>query len=374
MKGATLLFVRPIPMPAPASPSARKGFDYASLDTETSQFVQQQTGEIRVLMKRTAQGIIEVGQKLIEIKERLGHGRFGDWLLAEFDWTWKTATRFMNVAGQFNFDNLSNLDLAPSALYILAAPSTPKAVRSEAIARAKAGESITYTTAKAIKQKYATCTTKPKSEPEPKPEPEPEPELEPVSEPQPTLAPNPLPQSGSKLEIVALHRQTQPLALSSLTFSQAAAAPQVLLPSQPVHEPEKPGIWWQLGERHFLYCGDPNSPEFLGRITEKAGLLLAFPPTLDWHSRIFAEVRIIIADYLRQLHNPDQLDEALESAILLYSRLGDVVVGCFLPSPEIISVINRLDRRGLFAEPDLKRVNAIISDWKKAGLKAERLN
>lgn len=91
IKDASPISARITPMPGSASPSSRKVFDYASLDAGTSQFVQQQTGEIRVLMKRTAQGIIEVGQKLIEVKEKLGHGRFGEWLEAEFAWSDFTA-------------------------------------------------------------------------------------------------------------------------------------------------------------------------------------------------------------------------------------------------------------------------------------------
>ena len=43
--------------------------------------------------------------------------------------------------------------------------------------------------------------------------------------------------------------------------------------------PDVPGIWWQLGGRHLLYCGNPNSPQFLTRVAqevEQLGLLLAF--------------------------------------------------------------------------------------------------
>ncbi len=70
----------------------------------------------------------------------------------------------------------------------------------------------------------------------------------------------------------------------------------------------------------------------------------------------------------------DQLDESLESIVLFYTRLRDLVVSCFLPSVEVLSIVNRHSRRGLFAEPDSKRVAAVISDWKRAGLKAERVN
>lgn len=125
-------------------------FDYDALDAETRIVVQQRTSEIKTLMRRSAQDIIDIGQKLIEVKARLGHGHFGGWLESEFSWTQMTATRFMNVAETFKFNNLLDLEIAPSALYALAAPSTPEPVRAEAIERAQAGEPITYSTAKAI--------------------------------------------------------------------------------------------------------------------------------------------------------------------------------------------------------------------------------
>ena len=199
-------------MPTSARPADQKVFDYTSLDAETSQFVQQQTGEIRVLMKRTAQGIVEIGHKLIEVKKKLGH--------------------------------------------------------------------------------------------------------------------------------------------------------------------EQPGFWWDLGGKHLLYCGDPNSSEFVGRVTgntQKVSLLIAFPPTPDWQPAIRAKARLIVDEYLPQGKNLDQLDEILEANILFYSCLQNIVVACFLASPEILSAVNRHGRRGLFAEPDERRCKGAIANWKKAGLKVERL-
>lgn len=345
-----------------ASPPTRKEFNYTSLDAETSEFVQQQTGEIRVLMKRTAQGIVEIGQKLIAVKQKLGHGRFGEWLEAEFDWGKSTANRFMNVA--LNFPNLGKLEnFAPSALYLLSEASTPVGVREEAIVRAQAGEPISYTVAKKIKQKYASPPTKPQLEPEP------------VSQPQ-LLPAAPL-QSGSKLEIVSVRFQSQAKALDEtirVIVPQAAQTPLAPQPSQPIYAPEQPGVWWRLGGKHLLYSGDPNSPEFLRRMTPEVQLLLAFPPTPDWQPVIQAVTRIVSAQYLPQGKSLAQVDEFLESAILFHSRLQDLVVSCFLPEPEILSIINRLDRRGLLAEPDSERFNAVVSDWKRAGLKAERLS
>ena len=98
------------------------------------------------------------------------------------------------------------------------------------------------------------------------------------------------------------------------------------------------------------------------------------PPARVWQSTIPCEIGIKIVDYLPLLQNRDQLDEVVESAILLYSRPRDIVVSCFMPSVDILSIINRSDRLGIVADPDPKRSNAVISDWKKAGLKAERVN
>lgn len=133
-------------------------FNYAELDTETRIVVQQRTEEIKVLVRRSAQDIIDIGGKLIEVKARLRHGNFGDWLDAEFGWTDKTAQRFMWVADKFKNDKLSNLNFGASALYLLAAPSTPEPARLEAIERAQSGEVITHRTAQNIVSEYRAVT------------------------------------------------------------------------------------------------------------------------------------------------------------------------------------------------------------------------
>lgn len=108
-------------------------FDYSQLDTETRIVVQQRTEEIKVLVRRSAQDIIDIGNKLIDVKARLGHGNFGGWLDAEFGWTDRTARQFMAVAEKFKTEKFSDLNIGASALYLLASPSTPESVRVDAI-------------------------------------------------------------------------------------------------------------------------------------------------------------------------------------------------------------------------------------------------
>lgn len=108
-------------------------FDYSGLDPEARIVVQQRTGEIKSLMRRTASDIVEVGQKLIEVKDKLGHGEFGPWLAAEFEWTERTARRFMSVATAFKADTVSDLNADARTLYLLAAASTPDEARDDAL-------------------------------------------------------------------------------------------------------------------------------------------------------------------------------------------------------------------------------------------------
>jgi len=126
-------------------------FDYMQLDTETRIVVQQRTEEIKVLVRRSAQDIIDIGSKLIDVKARLGHGNFGGWLESEFGWSVPSAARFMQVAAKFGDIQIYQIDkFGASALYLLSAPSTPEPARIEAIERAQAGETITHATAQQI--------------------------------------------------------------------------------------------------------------------------------------------------------------------------------------------------------------------------------
>lgn len=94
---------------------------------------------IRKLSKRAIEDAIEIGRRLTECKPILGHGHFGDWLAREFAWCERTARRFMSLYElSTKTDNLSELGLPLSSLYLLAARSTPEIACREIIARAKA--------------------------------------------------------------------------------------------------------------------------------------------------------------------------------------------------------------------------------------------
>ncbi len=129
-------------------------FDYDDLGSDIRQAVEQQTDDIRVLVKQTAQNILTIGGKLLRVKEALDHGQFGTWLSAEFGWTDRTARNFMRVAERFKSEIISDLtNIGSTVLYLLAAPSTPDEVVKETFERVRADEKPTVAE---VKEKIAT--------------------------------------------------------------------------------------------------------------------------------------------------------------------------------------------------------------------------
>jgi hypothetical protein len=311
--------------------TAAAAFDYGTLDRETADFLQQQTGEIRALMRRSAQDIFEIGEKLIEIKQRLGHGQFGKWLAAEFAWTERLAQQFMNVAKQFKSENFSDLQLAPSALYVLAAPSTPVSVREEAMARARAGEPITHKQVREIKKQHA---------------PPPPPSSLPAS---PLSAPPVGTDNGG-----AAAAARKPLEIVSLR----RAADQA---------------WSQLGA-HWLFWGHPNSTDFQSRLPAEVALWLAFPPQRgDWQPSLLPSTKAALSFYLdwdSQLPlEPEDFSwmvTLLDTHLKLYSKEeGEALVLAFLPTPQLLLVAHAWGCRCFLADPDPQRCQSVLAAWEE---------
>ena len=72
--------------------------------------IEKTTTEILMLKDQTAQNIIEIGKRLIEVKNNLEHGEFSEWLKTRVDISHRTATNFMKVATTFsNWQPVANL-------------------------------------------------------------------------------------------------------------------------------------------------------------------------------------------------------------------------------------------------------------------------
>ena len=134
-----------------------ESFKYANLDEHTRNIIWQYTSEIKDLMRLTAENIISIGQKLTQVKLQLGHGSFQQWLKSEFEWSEQTARQFMQVyrwSETIENRNFVFSQLGTSALYLLAAPSTPPEAREEVLDLVGGGEKVNYTRAKNIISRY----------------------------------------------------------------------------------------------------------------------------------------------------------------------------------------------------------------------------
>jgi hypothetical protein len=105
---------------------------------------------------------VAIGERLIDVKQRLEHGQFGDWCATEFGMSQRTAQNLMNVARTFAGKSETVSLLSDSALYLLAAPSTPEPARAEVIEETQAtGKSPTKQRVREIIAKH-----KPAAQPE----------------------------------------------------------------------------------------------------------------------------------------------------------------------------------------------------------------
>ena len=104
------------------------------LDAETATFVQEKTAEIKARLNRTLEDIMAIGQALLDVKARLPHGQFMQWIEAEFDLSHDTASNWMLVAKKFEgkIGSLRNMPL--EVIYALAGPRMPEPIIEQVIA------------------------------------------------------------------------------------------------------------------------------------------------------------------------------------------------------------------------------------------------
>ena len=124
----------------------REHFDYSQVDATTADRLRCLTDQIR---NRTSAFHLQTGRDLIEVREALGHGRFGAWLAAEFGWTDRTARHFMNAARFVEGKSEIISDLPITAINHLAVPSLPVEIRDGIIGRLESGEVLSVKEIKA---------------------------------------------------------------------------------------------------------------------------------------------------------------------------------------------------------------------------------
>ena len=91
--------------------------------------------KIKLHGRRAAESIVAIGEELMRTRDAMrDDGTFLAWVRTEFEWSQRSAYRFMDVAAAFanlasESDGLGHIDV--SALYLLARPSTPEPVPTQ---------------------------------------------------------------------------------------------------------------------------------------------------------------------------------------------------------------------------------------------------
>jgi Protein of unknown function (DUF3102) len=122
----------------------------------------EHAAEIRRLGKQVVEDVIEIGARLSECRAILKDDRgWRAWLKHELRLSPQSAGRFIQVHKLAQErSNLERVDLPVSALYLLAAPSTPEAAKTEVIARAEAGEVLSVSGVRGVIESKEPATGK----------------------------------------------------------------------------------------------------------------------------------------------------------------------------------------------------------------------
>ncbi|MEM7712855.1 MAG: DUF3102 domain-containing protein [Cyanobacteria bacterium P01_A01_bin.68] len=310
-------------------------FDYEALTPEQRSIIVQRTGEIQERLQRSAQDIWEIGQRLADVREQLKHGQFDAWLKVEFGWSRRTAYNFMNVYETFGERaNLAQIDIATSALYLLAAPSTPQDLREEYLLKAYDGEKITHKELRSdIKQ------NKQKSTP---------PEVK--QENDTPVAKTELPTANSIPEILKLIPSTPTVVDVKSVEVKEPEFKQLY----PIADVKVEAGWYVLEGQHLVFCGDTAALEFHSHIPDVS---LAVAATSDYWDHDWL---IDVAQTLIVLEESVLQQNKLEQLIDMFSQPGEAIVFPWLPYPEMIAIANKFNRKVIGGDASQERCQQAI--------------
>lgn len=117
------------------------------------EFLNQAEAEIRRSDKRVISEIVAIGRKLTEIKNRVGHGRYGQFIRDRLWFSERSAQQFVQsyeFLKSAQCADFESLHIDGSALRLLAKPSTCSEVRIEALRRAAQSGGITFSEVKKL--------------------------------------------------------------------------------------------------------------------------------------------------------------------------------------------------------------------------------
>lgn len=73
-------------------------FDYGALDAVQAKQAREAAAFINERQRSTTAAILQIGEKLLQMKVALGHGHLTGWLEVEFGWSERSARNYMQAA------------------------------------------------------------------------------------------------------------------------------------------------------------------------------------------------------------------------------------------------------------------------------------
>ena len=304
-------------------------FDYAVLDRDTANFVIEETKRIKILMRQTVEGIIETGESLHKVKQRLRHGEFMTWVENEIKCHYSTALHFMRVWQTFGDrkEQIAHIGINVSVLYLLSAPSTPEQLRIDIVERAKAGNLVSFAEAKRLKKEYSQ-------------------------------------QEDNSLQTTSTRESIEDNSITTINVS-VDSSPQEGEEQLETSNRLAQGKFWKLG-KHLLYCGSARDASFRECLPSTVALNIGFPDSPLWKQETLFPVRAkstFVFHSIFQDLDLVTLRNIIQRSIELCTESGEVILFSYLPYPEMLVLGDRLKCCCFIAEPDLEKCLAIVHFW-----------
>lgn len=145
-------------------------FQYDGIkDTALRSKAKASAKEIKLLIRRTGEAVVEIGRRLTEVRASMSAAMFRVWTEVEFCWNQPTVSNYMQAARVFGeLDCLEQFQ--PSAIVALARKNVPQKVIDEAVGLARGGETLTLSRVKLLLEQAGVQSTNPSAGKHRKPE------------------------------------------------------------------------------------------------------------------------------------------------------------------------------------------------------------
>lgn len=300
------------------------------IGAELYQEISQETNVIKFKLKRSISDLIDAGKRIKLVKQKLPFGYYRRWIKTELKCHYSTVDNLIRVADVFGDDveKIAAIGIVPTILYFLAAPSTPAQAREKVIQLIEDGEDVSFKKTKDIVKEFKQNNNK-----------------------TPT-------QNQPKLQVESCKEKDNPNQLSP-------EKQQIVKVIRKNSEKELPNHWLKLGI-HSIFKGEPNHIEFRQSLPKEISLTIAFPPRKDFSlEHLIPPQSKSISLFYSPFEDFDEMafTRIVQDSVELCTEGGEVVVFSFLPSPELLLIVDNLKCKCIVAEPDHNRCQNILSKW-----------